>query len=798
MPKETISSLTKKHISATNRPTSKQTKTTATVSLRHSKLMARLGHLLASTSVVVASLLATSSSDLPKVMESQAQTVFYLLRGAVVPPEDIVILAIDEKSISIPQEYYRTDPQKYANLEPLKAFPFKREAYAKVIDKLMKAGARSVALDVVFDTPSRYGETDDRRLQRALRVFAGKVTLAASYNDSEIYQGQINKLNEPQPLFWTNPVSVGLVNFPLEVDGKIQKLGNEYIKSLADTDDALVVDIPSFDEATLKAAKVNYLPPKGNRIYFYGPTGTFKMISFMDVLEPENWNTYLQQGKVFKNKVVIIGATDKLQKDYFPVPASTSWLSSQEMSGVEIHANAIATLMEGQAISQAIENPIGCGLFVFGLVGGCSVIIARKKPGITRFFLSVALAISWGGISYALFLYGQLIFPTAVPVVAITVIGLCYLGTEVVREILRKSQLVKIFQKYASHQVVQEILSQQDDLRDLLQQREMALSGKILEGRYKIVRVLGSGGFSETYVAEDMKLPDNPLCVVKQLKPANTKSEQLVIARRLFNSEAKTLYKLGTNNQIPQLFAYFEEEEEFYLVQEYIVGHALSQELPTGKRLQQAKVIEILKDLLQTLTFVHHNGVIHRDIKPNNIIRRDSDSKLVLIDFGAVKEVTTQLLNNPEQTAFTIGIGTRGYAPSEQYYGRPQYSSDIYAVGMIAIKALTGIAPHEIERDASGELKWVDKADVSDALAKILSKMVLEDFQQRYQSASLALEELNELINYQDTKSLSNNGLLINTLSVEYDSDTPTTPWVEVSEETSQWPSSTSILPPRL
>ena len=797
MPKETISSLTKKYISATNRPASKQTKTTATVSLRQSKLMARLGHLLASTSVVVASLLASSSSDLPKLMESQAQTVFYLIRGAVAPPEDIVILAIDEQSISIPQDYYRTDPEKYANLEPLKAFPFKREAYAKVIDKLMKAGARSVALDVVFDAPSTYGETDDRRLQRTLRAFAGKVTLAATYNNSEIYQGQMSKLSEPQPLFWTKPVSVGLANFPLEVDGKIQKLSSEFIKWLADKDDALVVDIPSFDEATLKAAKVNYLPPKGEQIYFYGPTGTFKTISFIQVLEPENWNSYLQQGKVFKNKVVLIGATAQLQKDYFPVPVSPSWLSPQEMSGVEVHANAIATLMEGKAISQAIENPTACGLFVFGLVGACGVIVARKKRGITRLFSSVALAITWGGISYVLFLYGQLILPTTVPVVAITAIGLCYLGTEVVREILRKSQLVDVFQKYSSHRVVQEILSQQDDLKDLLQQREMALSGKILEGRYKIVRVLGSGGFSETYVAEDTKLPGNPLCVVKQLKPANTKSEQLAIARRLFNSEAETLHKLGTYNHIPQLLAYFEEEEEFYLVQEYIVGHPLSQELRTGKRLPQTKVIEILRDLLQTLAFVHHNKVIHRDIKPNNIIRRNSDSKLVLIDFGAVKEVTTQLLDNPEQTAFTIGIGTRGYAPSEQYYGRPQYSSDIYAVGMIGIKALTGIVPHEIERDTSGELKWVDKADVSDGLAKILSKMVLEDFQQRYQSASLALEALNELISSEDTKSLSNNGLLINTLSLEYDSDTPTTPWVEVSEETSQLPSSTSILPPR-
>jgi serine/threonine protein kinase len=195
----------------------------------------------------------------------------------------------------------------------------------------------------------------------------------------------------------------------------------------------------------------------------------------------------------------------------------------------------------------------------------------------------------------------------------------------------------------------------------------------------------------------------------------------------------------------------------------------------------------MLRDLLQTLAFVHDNGVIHRDIKPSNIMRRD-DGKLVLIDFGAVKEVTTQLLENAEQTAFTIGIGTKGYAPSEQCFGRPQYSSDIYAVGMIGIKALTGKHPHELDRDADGELKWLDKVNVSHALAEILNKMVLDDFKQRYQSASLALEALDELRSFQETRYLSN------TLSLE-NTDTPTTPWVEATEDSPQPPSSTSIFP---
>jgi len=790
MAEEPISTLTKKYVSTTKRQLSKLTKATVTGFARSPKLMAHLGHLLNVGSVVGAALLAASSLSLAQFMEGQAQTLFYLIRGPITPTKDIVILAIDDQSISIPAQYYRTNPQQYAYWEPLKAFPFKREAYAQVTEKLIQAGAKSVALDVVFDTPSSYGKDDDEKLQQLLQRHGSQVTLAAVYENSETAQGSVMQLKLPQQMFHTGSVSIGSVNFPLQADGKVRKLASEFTKSLGD---ALMEKIPSFDEAVLRAAQVNYPRPKGNQIYFDGPGGTFDVIPFSYVLDPQNWNTYLQQGKVFKDKIVLIGATAQLGHDYYLVAADESLLSPKGMSGVEIHANAISTLMEGKAMQEAIPKSVGISLFVFGLVGGCGVIVARKKRGIARLFFSLTLAMTWGGISYVLFIYGQLILPTAVPVVAIATIGLCYMGTEMAREILRKSQLLDVFQKYSSHHVVREILSQQDDLKDLLQQREMAISGKVLDGRYKIAKVLGSGGFSETYIAEDTRLPGNPQCVVKQLKPAHIKPEQLIVARRLFNSEAQTLQKLGTHNQIPQLFAYFEEEEEFYLIQEYVIGHPLSQDLPAGKRISETKVREILQDLLQTLAFVHQNGVIHRDIKPSNIIRRDSDGKLVLIDFGAVKEVTTQLLDNEEQSAFTIGIGTKGYAPSEQCFGRPQYSSDIYAVGMIGIKALTGIAPHEIERDANGELRWVDKAEVSHAMARILSKMVLENFQQRYQSASEALKALDVLITSEDKHPLPTHDSSMPTLPLEEDSDNPTTPWTGTLEET---PSVSSTLPP--
>ncbi len=785
MAEEPLSTLTKKYVSAANRASSKSTKAISTASTRSSKLIARFGHVLSSASAIGAALLTASGLGLTQSMESQALSTFYQLRGSVLPPEDIVILAIDEQSISTPEQYYQADPKQYAYLEPLQKFPYKREAYAQVIEKLIKAGARSVALDVVFDTPSSYGVADDRKLQQSLQRYGNKVTLGALYEYSETHQGRFWHLSEPQQMFRTGSVSIGSVNFPLEVDGKVHRLASEFPKLLAENEGFVPTNkISSFDEAVLGAANVKYPRPKGDRIYFYGSGGTFEHIPFWYVLDPENWNTYLQQGKIFKDKIVLIGATDKLSNDYHAVAVANS---PEQMAGVEIHANAIATLMQGKAIAQGIKSSPLRGLFVLGLVGGSALIVTRSKRGIIRLFAMSALAIIWGGVSYSIFIYNQSIFPTTVPMMAMGAIGLSYLGTEVAREKLRKSQLVNILHKHASNHVAQEIISMEDDLRDLLQQREKAISGKILDGRYKIVKVLGAGGFSETYIAEDTKRPGNPLCVVKQLKPGNTKSEALEIARRLFNSEAQTLEKLGTHPQIPQLLAYFEEDEEFYLIQEYIIGHPLNQELPAGRLIQESSVIEILRDLLQTLAFVHHNGVIHRDIKPSNIMRRDSDGKLVLIDFGAVKEVSTQLLNNPEESAFTIGIGTKGYAPSEQCFGRPQYSSDIYAVGMIGIKALTGKHPHELERDSDGELKWHSLANVSHALAQILDKMVLDDYKQRYQSASLALKALDELGSSEERHYLSN------TLSFE-DSETSTTPWVE-SEDTPQPPSSTSIFP---
>lgn len=337
--------------------------------------------------------------------------------------------------------------------------------------------------------------------------------------------------------------------------------------------------------------------------------------------------------------------------------------------------------------------------------------------------------------------------PAAIPITAIALSGVSLLVAGSIHEQLRKQKLRDTLKNYVTSPIVQEIISQQEDFEDLIREREIALSGKVLGGRYRIAKVLGSGGFSETYVAEDIQRPGNPYCVVKQLRVMSDDPTTLKLARRLFATEAETLERLGQHDQIPQLLASFEENNEFYLVQEFIQGHPLNHEILPNRSLPEARVIQILVDLLEVLAFVHEQGVIHRDLKPANIMRRLRDGRLVLIDFGIARKITTQLAESGAETKYTVSVGTPGYMPSEQSSGRPQFNSDIYAIGMTAIYALTGKSPHTLIHDAdTGAVRWRSQAVVSDEFAAILDRMVHHDFTQRYRSVQEVRVALMSLI----------------------------------------------------
>ena len=285
--------------------------------------------------------------------------------------------------------------------------------------------------------------------------------------------------------------------------------------------------------------------------------------------------------------------------------------------------------------------------------------------------------------------------------------------------------------------------------------------GQKLAGRYELTRVLGAGGFGQTYLAMDThgglvgesgldkaqagQTALGSYCVVKQLKPASQDRSFLTVARRLFETEAKTLRRLGSHPQIPSLIDSFEEDNEFYLVQEYVDGTSLEDEIAAAGQFDETRAIALLEGVLPVLDFIHEHHVIHRDLKPDNLIRRRDSNEIVLIDFGAVKEIRTRIITG-EQTALTIGIGTQGYTPSEQLAGKPRYSSDIFALGMTAIQAVTGKAPVDLPEDPSRlEACWEGCAEVSPGLVVLLNKMTRHYIYQRYDSVQAVQADLARL-----------------------------------------------------
>jgi len=282
-------------------------------------------------------------------------------------------------------------------------------------------------------------------------------------------------------------------------------------------------------------------------------------------------------------------------------------------------------------------------------------------------------------------------------------------------------------------------------------------SNLLLRDRYRSLKPLGQGGFGATFLAKDQLLPGEPSCVIKQLRPNATAPHIFQMARELFAREAKTLGQIGSHPQVPRLLDYFEDHQQFYLVQEYVSGDTLQREVKQNGPFSEEGVKQFLSEILPVLEYIHSQKVIHRDIKPANLIRRSQDRKLVLIDFGAVKnQVNPPTGNSSDQTALTAyAIGTPGFAPPEQMAMRPVYASDIYAVGVTCIYLLSGKSPKDLDYNPStGEMLWEKHVrmvnHLSDHFAAVLRKMLEVSVKHRYQSANDVLKAL-ELEPYLDS-----------------------------------------------
>ena len=244
----------------------------------------------------------------------------------------------------------------------------------------------------------------------------------------------------------------------------------------------------------------------------------------------------------------------------------------------------------------------------------------------------------------------------------------------------------------------------------------------LLKERYRPLKIIGQGGFGRTFQAVDEDKPSKPFCVIKQFFPQAQGTKTLEKAAELFAQEAERLDGLGRHPQIPELFAYFTQNNRQYLVQEFIDGQNLKQELEKSVAFNENQILELLKSLLPVLEFIHSQQIIHRDIKPENIIRRRKDNQLVLVDFGAAKYATMTALGRTGTV-----IGSAGYVAPEQSVGKASFVSDIYSLGVTCIHLLTQIEPFDLFDVSENDWVWRDylQSNVSNECGKILDKMIV-------------------------------------------------------------------------
>jgi serine/threonine protein kinase len=263
----------------------------------------------------------------------------------------------------------------------------------------------------------------------------------------------------------------------------------------------------------------------------------------------------------------------------------------------------------------------------------------------------------------------------------------------------------------------------------------------VVDGRYQIIKRLGKGGFAHTYLAKNLTLPGNPHYVLKQLRPQQSPHPWML---QLFQLEAKILARFD-RERVPQPVEEFEHQGDFFFVQEFVAGDDLSKEFTIGHRWHEGKIITFLTEMLETIAHIHDRDAIHCDIKPNNIVRHWDSGKLVLIDFGAVRDISPNP-DLPKNLEHPI-VGTPGYRPPEQIRGEATYASDIYALGMTAIQFATGQYPAYLPLDERGQPIWRDLTAIDSDLADTIDRMVAPNPLDRYPDTTAVLDALTELPN---------------------------------------------------
>lgn len=422
------------------------------------------GFVLAST--LAGAIVTGLDLNIVQVLEQRLHSIFFRVRGPVTPPDDLVILAMDENTLAQLDFYLNGNPEDWPKyVQWLASSPWQRIAHATVVDRLMQAGAKGVAIDIIFAGPSAYGPADDQALRTVLTAYSQSIALAAEYLEEDAQESLVIDLVEPSlEIQGTIAPILGFVNALPSADGRIHSLPHRYRQQVLRP--LGLRELPAFSEAALQAAQVSYPEVQGNDIFFYGGPQTFPHISFWSVLEPQSWQQHLAN-QTFNNKIVLIGPTAAGFQDLHPVPFS------DQMAGVEIHANAAATLLEGRSLRLGIPNPLGRGLLVLLVTGTVGFWLQRSNLVLRQLAMGTGFTLGWGLLGYISFTYGSVILPVAVPMLVIALNSLTWTALSAVREQVEKMRLRRTFERYVAAPIVAEILQKPEDYQSLLEGRQV-------------------------------------------------------------------------------------------------------------------------------------------------------------------------------------------------------------------------------------------------------------------------------------------------------------------------------------
>jgi adenylate cyclase len=413
--------------------------------------------------------IAVIGNSLPvQWLERQVRTQFFLFRGSIPAPNEIIILAIDDDSLKAAETFQGSEnAEEITRL--LANFPWPRETYAQAIDRLMKAGAKTISLDLLFDLPSGYGVEDDRKLQQSLEKYAGQITLAAAYLEVFLEEGTSFQLAEPNLDLQTESLSLGFADFLLDADDRVHRLGWVYREKIVRPLGLPI--LPSFAEATVKSYRQAESSPRGEGLFYWGDRfESFRYISFWRILEEREWQR-LQGEELFKDKIVLIGTTASSLHDFKATPFSL------QMPGVEIHAHAIATLLEERAIVEILPNLNLRGLIILIGVGAIAILLwFLSQYSLRQLTTGLVIAIAWIGISYGLFTYAQLAIPTALPVIIILLCSSSYFILTVIHSNLEKLFLQTTLERYVAQPVAKEILKNPENFYSMVQGRKIKVA----------------------------------------------------------------------------------------------------------------------------------------------------------------------------------------------------------------------------------------------------------------------------------------------------------------------------------